>query len=78
MSDFIHRRLKQLKPVGAVLGTGMWTIKENVWVSTVRIADQVWTRVENHDRTEMFHFEGDLTLDNAAYAYRQAKEGVFV
>lgn len=71
--SFIARRLEQLPAYGA-------TIAYNhragpVWISDVRMAGQVFTRVRAVDG-EPRHFQGALDMDRAADAYHGLAEAV--
>ena len=72
--DFIERRLLQLSPVGAKMTTTAWAVNEKVWVSTIRMAERVYTRVSNLDETVTYHFEGNLNLHDASVAYSEKKK----
>lgn len=64
MSDFVSRRLSQLKPIGATMVTKIPGTDESVMVSTIRFGDGNWTRVE-HQLLGTYHYRGDVSNTDA-------------
>lgn len=78
LGQFITRRLAQLEPVGAHMACRAFRNNAPlpaVWVSTLRMAGELYTRVElrvggyDGKTVEIEHFEGDLSIRDAAVQF---------
>lgn len=74
MCNFIEKRLDQLAPIGASVGTRAFG-KTLVWVSTIKFGDGLWTKVEDEERKIRRYYQGDVDTDIAAGLFRHSIGG---
>lgn len=69
MCDFISRRLMQLEPVGAILIVSGWHrgyLYGNFAVSTINLANHLYTRVHSPTHDLTWHYPGVIDTHTAA------------
>lgn len=79
MSDFIKKRLTQMRPIGATLFVPLWRDGKNVGryaVSTIYFDRKRWTRVVDTETDEYFHISGEVDTYIAAQMAYNFKFGI--